>query len=53
MHSNALNPFQMVQICIRMLGIPFEWYKFAFEGLDSLSNGSNLYSIASSPIGIV
>ena len=30
-----------------MLRIPFESFKFAYEWLESLSNGSNLYSITS------
>ena len=47
LHSNALNPFWMVRICIWMLRIPFEWLEFAFECFESLSNGSNLNSNAS------
>ena len=30
-----------------MLRIPFEWLEFAFERVESLSNGSNLHSNAS------
>ena len=37
----------MVTICVRMLRIPNEWLEFAFECLESLSNGSNLYTNAS------
>ena len=48
----------MVRICIRMVrisfewfelafGIPFKWWEFAFEWLESLLNGSNLHSNAS------
>ena len=42
--SNALNPFRKVRICIGMVQIPFEWFKFgfAFECFESLSNDSNL-----------
>ena len=34
----------MVRICIRMLRIPFDWFEFAFECLESFSNGLNLHS---------
>ena len=37
----------MVRICIRMLQIPFEWFEFAFECFQSISNGLNLHSNAS------
>ena len=37
-HSNASNPFRMIQISIR---IPFEWYEFAFECFESILNGYN------------
>ena len=52
-NSNALNPFRMVRICIRMLQIPFEWFEFAFECIESLSNGSNLHSNASNSLRVV
>ena len=53
LHSNALNPFGMVTICIRMLRIPFqmnrtwirmlrisfEWLEFALEFFEFLLNG--------------
>ena len=47
LHSNDLNPFRMVRICIPMLQIPFECFEFAFECFESLSNGFNLHSNAS------
>ena len=50
LHSNALNPFQVVRICIRMLRIPFKWLEFAFERFEPLSNGSNLHSNALNPV---
>ena len=31
LHSNTLNLFRMVQICIQILQIPFKWIEFAFE----------------------
>ena len=40
LHSKTSNPFRTVQICIRMLWIPFEWFEFAFKRLESLSKGS-------------
>ena len=40
LHSNASNPFRVVQISIR---IPFEWFEFAFECFESGSNASNLF----------
>ena len=43
----------MVLICIRMLGIPFERFEFAFECFESLLNGSNLHSNASNPFPMV
>ena len=43
----------MVRIWIRMLRIPFEWFKFAFKSFESLSNGSNLDSNALNPFRIV
>ena len=51
--SNASNPFQIVRIWIRKLRIPFEWFEFAFECFESLSNGSNLHSNASNPFRMV
>ena len=36
MHSNTWNPFQVGHIWIRMLRIPFEWFKFGFEGFESV-----------------
>ena len=53
MHSNASNPFRKVQIYIRMLQIPIEWFEFTFERFESLSNGSNLDLNASNPFGMV
>ena len=53
LHSNALNPFQMLQTCIGMLKIQFEWFEFEFECLESLSNGSNLHLNASNTFRIV
>ena len=55
-HSNAfesLNPFQMLRIWIWMLRIPFEWFEFAFQCFESISNGSNLNSNASNPFRMV
>ena len=43
------NPFRMFGICIRMLRISFEWFKFGFERLESLWNGSNSHSNDSNP----
>ena len=43
----------MVQFCIRMLRIPFEKFEIGFESLESLSNDSNLESIASNPFQMV
>ena len=40
----------MIQMCIRMLQIPFEWFEFCFENFESISNGSNLHSNASNPL---
>ena len=37
----------MVRICIRLLQVPFELFKFTFECFESLLNGSNLHSNAS------
>ena len=42
----------MVQIWIRMLQIPFEWFEFPFECFESLSNGLNFHSDASNPFQI-
>ena len=50
LHSNASNlfrkvpvwirmPFLLVQTCIRIPWIPFEWFQFAFEWIESLFNG--------------
>ena len=36
---NALNPFRMVRICIRILRGLFEWFQFGFEWFESLFNG--------------
>ena len=36
-----------------MLRISFEWFEFAFECFESLSNGSNLHSNASNPFQMV
>ena len=36
LHSNALNPFRMVRICIRMLRIHFEWLEFALECFETI-----------------
>ena len=36
-----------------MLRISFEWFEFAFECFESLSNGSNLHSNASNPFRMV
>ena len=46
LHLNALNPFRMARICIRMPPITFECF-------ESHSNGSNLYSNASNPIRMI
>ena len=46
LHSNTLNLFRMVRICIQILRIPFEWFEFGFKCLESLSNSSNLHSHA-------
>ena len=43
----------MVRISISTLQIPFEWFEFAFECFESLSNGSNLHSNSSNPVRIV
>ena len=51
--SNGLNRVKVVRICNRMFRIPFEWFEFAFEYFESPSNGSNLHSNASNPIGVV
>ena len=40
------NPCRMVPICTRLLQIPFKCFQFPFKWLESLSNGSNLDSIA-------
>ena len=53
LHSNALNVFRMVRICIQMIQITFELFEFAFECFESLSNGSNLNSNASNPFRMV
>ena len=37
----------MVRISIRLIRISFECFEFAFKFLESLSNGSNVHSIAS------
>ena len=42
MHLNASNLIWLVEICIRMLRIPLEWFEFAFECFESHSNASNL-----------
>ena len=54
LHSNALNPFRMIRIWIRMVRIPFEWLEFgfecfelAFEYFECLSNGQKLHLNAS------
>ena len=36
---NASNLIWLVEICIRMLRIPLEWFEFAFECFESHSNG--------------
>ena len=43
----------MVRICIQMLRIPFEWFEFALECFESLSNGSNLHSNSSNVVRMV
>ena len=43
----------MVGIYIRMLPIPFEWFEFAFECVESHSNGSKLLSNGSIPVRMV
>ena len=43
----------MSRIWVRILRMPFEWIKFASEYIECRSNGSNLYSNASNPIGVV
>ena len=53
LHSNALNPFEVVRIWIQMLRMPFEWLEFRFECLKSLSSCSNLHSNASNPFEVV
>ena len=53
LHSNALNPFRMLQIWIWMLQIPFEWFEFAFECFEYLSNSYQLHWNASNPFRMV
>ena len=43
----------MVQICIRMFQIWFQWLVFGFECFESISNGLNLDSNASNPFRIL
>ena len=43
----------MVEICIRMLRISFEWFKFGFERLESLWNILNLHLNDSNPFWMV
>ena len=43
----------MVEICIRILRIPFEWLEFAFEYLESLSKGLKLDLKASNPFRMI
>ena len=50
---NASNPFLIVQICIRMLRIPFRWFEPAFELIESHSKGSNLPSNVSNFVQMV
>ena len=49
----ALNPFRMFRMWFRKLRIPFEWFEFAFENFESLSNSSNLHSKTSNHIRMV
>ena len=43
-NSSALNPDQMLRICIRMPRIPFEWFEFAFNCFESRLNALSLHS---------
>ena len=59
MHLNASNFVGRVGICIRMVQIPFDWFKFAFKCFEfafkcfeSPSNGSNLHFYASNLVRI-
>ena len=52
-NSNGSNPFEMVRMWLRKLRIPFEWFEFAFENFEYLSNGSILHSNTSKPFQIV
>ena len=49
LHSNASNPVRMVQICFRIRQIPFEWFEFAFECVESRSNGLKVLLNGSNP----
>ena len=42
--SIASKLFQILRICIPMVGIPFERFEFAFDCFESRSNDSNLHS---------
>ena len=63
-HSITSNLVRMLRICIRMVGIPLEWFEFAFHcfesllnvsnlHLETLPNASNLHSIASNLVRMV
>ena len=43
----------MLRIWIWTLQIPIEWFEFAFQCFESISNGSNFNSYASNPFRIV
>ena len=51
--SNASSPFGQVEISIRMLRNPFEWFELSFQHFDSLLNGSNLISNGANPFRMV
>ena len=53
LHSNALNFVRMIPICIRMVGISFQWLEYAFECFESRSKGLNLHSNASNLVRMV
>ena len=41
----ASNPVRMIQICVRMVRISFEWFKFAFKPFECRSNGYNPFQM--------
>ena len=53
LHLNVSNLVRIVQICIRVDRIPFQWLEYAFECFKSLLNALNLVGIVGISIWMV